>query len=169
MCMNHEQKAIILSFTMPNINVRPLAPDDKEVLSELLFALADYEKLDRPTPDALDRIFHDALTEPARINIFLGESDGKPVGYLIVLETYSSFLAKPTLYIEDVFVLEEYRSIGLGSMLFEKARQEAKLRGCGRLEWQVLTWNQLAIDFYERKGAARMTDWATYRMTADQL
>lgn len=154
---------------MPNINIRPLSSDDKSVLSLLLNALADYEKLDRPTADAIERIFKDALTSPSRINIFLGEADSKPVGYLIILETYSSFLAKPTLYIEDLFILEEYRNIGLGSKLFDLARDEAKKRNCGRLEWQVLTWNQLAIDFYERKGGTRMTDWTTYRLTEDQL
>ena len=91
--------------------------------------------------------------------------DGYPVGYAIILETYSSFLALPTLYLEDLFVLPEYRGRKAGLALFEEVRAEAQRRGCGRIEWTVLDWNQLAIDFYTRLGGEHLKEWQLYRIT----
>ena len=100
-----------------------------------------------------------------RIECFLVFMDGYPVGYAITLETYSSFLALPTLYLEDLFVLPEYRSRKAGYALFQTVLEEAKKRGCGRMEWSVLDWNQLAINFYERLGAQHMKEWLRYRIS----
>ena len=96
----------------------------------------------------------------------LGLSDfGKfTVGYAIVFETYSSFLALPTLYLEDIFVLSEYRRHGIGLKLFRYCCAEARRRGCGRMEWVVLDWNKSAIRFYNRLGAKRMKEWQLYRL-----
>jgi GNAT superfamily N-acetyltransferase len=90
--------------------------------------------------------------------------DGVPAGYTFVFETYSTFLALPTLFLEDLFVLPEYRSRKAGSALFRAMVREAHDRGCGRMEWSVLDWNQLAIDFYERYGARRLREWQSYRL-----
>jgi GNAT superfamily N-acetyltransferase len=100
-----------------------------------------------------------------RIDCFLAFADGYPVGYAIVLETYSSFLARPTLYLEDLFILDEYRKRGVGRALFDTALDEAKRRGCGRMEWTVLDWNQLAIDFYRKVGGTHMAEWQLYRIS----
>jgi GNAT superfamily N-acetyltransferase len=91
------------------------------------------------------------------------------VGYAITLFTYSSFLALPTLYLEDLFVLESYRGQGAGYRLFTHCVEEAHRRGCGRMEWQVLDWNRLAIDFYERLGARQMKEWLPYRMVREDM
>jgi GNAT superfamily N-acetyltransferase len=88
------------------------------------------------------------------------------VGYAIVLETYSSFLARPTLYLEDIFVRPEARCRGAGSALFAHLAQEARARGCGRMEWVVLDWNELAQRFYQKRGARRLNDWQYYRLDA---
>jgi GNAT superfamily N-acetyltransferase len=151
------------------ITIRPATPADGETFLTLVDALADYEKLDRPTPEARGRLIADAFGERPRISVFLGELDGRAVAYAIILETYSSFLALPTLYLEDLFVIPEARRFGMGRAFFRELAGEALRRGCGRMEWVVLDWNQLAIDFYDKLGARRLTEWYTYRLTDEQL
>ena len=150
--------------------VRPANAADGETWLALVDALADYEKLDRPTPEARRRLLNDAFgPAPNRIQVYVAEVEGRAVGYAITLETYSSFLALPTLYLEDLFVLPGARRHGVGRAVFRYLAGEAVRRGCGRMEWVVLDWNQLAIDFYDRLGARRLTEWYTYRLTAEQL
>ena len=91
------------------------------------------------------------------------------MAYAIVFETYSSFLALPNLYLEDIFVLVDYRRAGVGYHLFKHCAHEAYRRGCGRMEWMVLDWNQSAIDFYERLGARRLKEWIPYRLTREEM
>jgi GNAT superfamily N-acetyltransferase len=148
--------------------VRKAVASDEPAILALVDALADYEKLERPSGDARGRLILDLFGPEPRIDCFLAFMDGYPVGYAIVLESYTSFLALPTLYMEDLFVLEEYRKRRAGRALFDAALQEAKRRGCGRMEWTVLHWNQLAIDFYQKMGAKHMADWQLYRMTLPQ-
>jgi GNAT superfamily N-acetyltransferase len=101
--------------------------------------------------------------------VWASERD-EPVGYAIFLETYSSFLARPTLYIEDIFVLPEFRRQGLGGALLRKAVELAKERGCGRVEWTALDWNVNAQRVYEESmGARRMSEWYLYRMTQEEI
>ncbi len=145
--------------------VRAATPADAPAILSLVLGLADYEKLAPPDEAAQQRLIRDMFLTPPRIQAFLAEIGGTPVGYAFVFETYSSFLALPTLYLEDLFVLPAYRNQKAGYALFTHVVAEAHRRGCGRMEWSVLTWNQLAIDFYERLGAQRLTDWAMYRLT----
>ncbi|HYP09039.1 MAG TPA: GNAT family N-acetyltransferase [Bryobacteraceae bacterium] len=145
--------------------VRKAVVSDEPAILALVDALADYEKLARPTASARARLMRDMFGERPRIDCFLAFMDGYPVGYAIVLETYSSFLALPTLYLEDLFILEEYRQRGVGKALFGVAVEEAHRRGCGRMEWTVLAWNQLAIGFYQKLGAEHMREWQLYRIT----
>lgn len=149
--------------------VRRATPADAETILTLVDALADYEKLARPDAGARKRLISDMFSEHPRINGFLAEYDGKAVGYAFVFETYSSFLALPTLYLEDLFVLPEYRSKKAGYALFTAMVAEAHRRGCGRMEWTVLDWNQLAIDFYKRLGATHMHDWHLYRLLRSDM
>lgn len=144
--------------------IRKATPADAEAVLSLVDALADYEKLKRPDADARKRLVSDMFSERPRIEAFLAEHDGKSVGYAFVFETYSSFLALPTLYLEDLFVLPEYRSKKIGYALFTAMVAEAHRRGCGRMEWTVLDWNQLAIDFYKKLGATHMKEWHLYRL-----
>jgi GNAT superfamily N-acetyltransferase len=154
---------------MSDLTIRPAAAHDGDTFLSLVDALADYEKLDRPTPEARQRLLVDAFGERQRISVFLAEREGRAVAYAIVLETYSSFLALPTLYLEDLFVLPDERRGGIGRAMLRHLADEAVRRGCGRMEWVVLDWNQLAIDFYDKLGARRLKEWYTYRLTADQL
>jgi GNAT superfamily N-acetyltransferase len=152
-----------------NPTVRKATPADTEAVLTLVDALADYEKLKRPDAEAKKRLITDMFTERPRINAFLGEYEGKAVGYAFVFETYSSFLALPTLYLEDLFVIPEYRSKKVGYALFTAMVAEAHQRGCGRMEWTVLDWNELAIDFYKRLGATHMHDWHLYRLVRSDM
>lgn len=145
--------------------IRKAVASDEPAIHALVDALADYEKLERPSSEARMRLIQDLFGPKPRIECFLAFMDGYPIGYAIVLETYSSFLALPTLYLEDIFVLEEYRKRGAGKALFLTALDEAKRRGCGRMEWTVLDWNKLAIDFYDHIGGKHMAEWQRYRIT----
>jgi GNAT superfamily N-acetyltransferase len=151
------------------LQVRALTAADMPALLDLIDALADYEHLPRPTADARDRLSRDALTDPPRFHVFLAALGDAVVGYAIWFETYSTFLARPTLYLEDLFVLPEAREHGAGGALFRACAAEAVRRGCGRMEWQVLTWNQLALDFYARRDAEPLDDWQPFRLNDDAL
>ena len=154
---------------MSGPSVRPARPDDAPRLLELVDALADYEKLPRPDAGARERLMQDAFGRSPRFQVLIGERDGAPAGYALFFETYSSFLARPTLYLEDLFVHPDQRKSGLGLALFRAVASEAVRRECGRMEWAVLAWNRLAIDFYERLGAAALEEWRTFRLIGEAL
>jgi GNAT superfamily N-acetyltransferase len=99
-----------------------------------------------------------------RIRVLIAEEKGKAIGYAIYLFTYSSFRARPNLYLEDLFVRPEARRRGAGKAFFRALRREAAREGCGRIEWMVLRWNEPAIRFYERLGAEPLDGWLIYRL-----
>lgn len=144
--------------------VRKARPTDAATLLSLVDALAVYEKLLPPDDEAQSRLIHDLFGKRPRIEAYIGEWDGRGVGYAFVFETYSSFLALPTLYLEDLFVLPEFRNRKVGYALFMAMVTEASRRGCGRMEWAVLDWNLLAMDFYNHMGATVMKEWHLYRL-----
>ncbi|HEX8228243.1 MAG TPA: GNAT family N-acetyltransferase [Chloroflexia bacterium] len=149
---------------VPEVSVRRATPQDGPTIVRLITALADFEKLPPPDEAAQSRLLNDAFGPRPRFEIFLAEQEGAVAGYAFVFETYSTFLALPTLYLEDLFVLEEYRGKRVGYALFLHCAHEAVRRGCGRFEWTVLDWNQHAISFYERLGARHLDDWRIYRL-----
>jgi GNAT superfamily N-acetyltransferase len=151
------------------IEVRKIQPAEAPALLHLIDALADYENLAPPDAEAKARLIRDLFSERPRVESYLAFVDGVAAGYTFIFETYSTFLALPTLYLEDLFVLPEYRSKKVGTALFRAMVQEAHARGCGRMEWSVLDWNQLAIDFYERHGANRMREWLPYRLVRSEM
>ena len=150
------------------MTIVPLAPDRFDEFVDLLRALADYERLEPPDAAAIERLRRDAFGDgkPPRFEAALAvNSKGKAVGYATWFQTYSTFLARPTMYLEDLFVRDDSRESGAGSALFEHVRTMGAQRGCGRMEWQVLDWNTLAREFYHRREATWMKDWLTYRIT----
>jgi len=149
---------------MNTILIRRAKKNDGKTFLTLIDALADYEKLKRPTPAAKKRLLNHAFGKKKRFDAFLAFVNNVPVGYAIMFETYSSFLAKPTLYLEDLFVLPDYRRFGVGKKFFALLFKEARKRNCGRIEWMVLDWNKLAINFYDKLGAKHMKEWWLYRM-----
>lgn len=151
------------------IVIREAGAEDAAALLDLIDALADYEELPRPSADARVRLIEDGFGVRPRFRAYLAEIRGEPVAYAITFEAYSSFLARPTLFLEDLFVKPAARSKGVGRAMLRFFAREAVKRDCGRMEWMVLDWNELAIDFYERLGATRLEDWYTYRLTRQQL
>lgn len=149
--------------------VRRAVPPDGPVILSLVLGLADYEKLPPPDPAAQQRLLSDLFGPRPRIECYLGAFDGVIAGYAFVFETYSSFLALPTLYLEDLFVLPAHRGKSIGSALFRAMVALAHERGCGRMEWTVLDWNRPAIDFYDRLGAAHMKEWELYRLLREDM
>lgn len=141
---------------------------DSKGFLKLLVALAKYEKLDPPTPAAQKRILKDVF-EKRRASLVLAVRRDVPIGYALYFYTYSSFLARPTLHLEDVFVLKEFRSLGVGRSLFLWCAKEASDQGCGRMEWLVLDWNKNAIRFYEAMGAKMLSDWSMFRLDSGAL
>lgn len=150
-------------------SIRKATRQDADTVLALVDALAEYEKLTPPDAAAKQRLINDMTGERPRFDAYLAELDGQTVGYAFVLETYSSFLALPSLYLEDLFVLPEYRGRKVGYDLVTAMIAEAHRRGCGRLEWMVLDWNRLAIDFYEKLGATYMKEWHLYRLVRDDM
>ncbi len=152
-----------------SVTIRKAGAGDAELVISLIIGLAEFEKLPPPDEAAQRRLVADAFGPRPRFEIYLAEVGLSAAGYAFVFETYSTFLALPTLYLEDLFVLPEYRGQRIGYALMLHLAGEALRRGCGRLEWVVLDWNTHAIDFYERLGAARLTDWLPYRLDVEGL
>lgn len=154
---------------MPEPTIRRAERQDAESLLSLITALAHYEKLDPPDEGARHRLIEDAWGERPRYEAWLADVDGVAVGYAILFETYSTFLARPTLYLEDLFLLPEYRGRGIGDALFRRASQLVLERGCGRMEWVCLDWNRAGLRFYEKLGARHMSEWLTFRLLPEQI
>jgi GNAT superfamily N-acetyltransferase len=143
------------------VSVRRATLADSETLIRLMEGLAAYEKLTPPDDAAKDR-FRAHLAGGTRFGSILAEMDGVAVGYSLYFETYSTFRASPKLYMEDLFVEPAHRKTGAGFALFTAVVEEADRRGCLAVEWQVLDWNQLAIDFYRRVGGRHSSEWPMY-------
>ena len=150
---------------MANVIIRKAQAGDGPTIVSLICALAEYENLPPPDESAQARLMADALAERPRFEVFLAIVDSQAVGYAFIFETYSTFLALPTLFLEDIFVLPAFRKQRIGYKLFRYCVQEAERRGCGRMEWDVLHWNQPSIDFYQRQGAKHLSEWQKYRLT----
>lgn len=135
----------------------------------LINKLAEYEKLQPPDIEAQKRLLSDCITDKPKYKAYLGKIGDKAVSYIIYFFTYSSFLALPTLYLEDIFVLQEFRQNGVGEKMFNYIKQVAKKEGCGRIEFTVLTWNKSAQEFYAKNGAKRLEDWYFYRVVKDDF
>ena len=151
------------------ISIRQATSEDIPVLFELITALAIYEKLTPPKKNAIDRLKRDISGERPRFQAFLCEIDGRAVGYAVGFEAYGTFSAAPKYYVEDIFILPEYRNKGIGTALFSFLAGEAVLRGCGMMEWTALDWNRPAIDFYEHIGAMPMKEWRVFRLGDDAM
>jgi len=139
------------------------------VIAELIRGLARFEKLEHEV------VMTEALLEVGLFGdrpyaeVVLAEDDGRPVGFALFFYNFSTFLGRPGLYLEDLFVLPEHRGSGIGRLLLAHLARLAVERGCGRLEWAVLDWNRDAIQFYERLGARPNSDWTVYRLTSEAL
>ena len=155
--------------TSSAITISFATPEDVPAIVQLIHALADYEKLTHEvTGNAVDLTEH-LFGDHAHIETLIARVDDVAVGFALFFHNYSTFLMKPGIYLEDLFVVPEYRGRGSGKLLLQRLGQLALERDCGRLEWNVLDWNQPAIDFYERMGAEIKPEWQLCRVTGRAL
>lgn len=146
----------------------PVDGTNVERYVDLIRALADFEALPPPDAQAKERLVRDVTSDPPLFHAYLAVLDGVPVGYLAFYFTYSTFLARPSLFLEDIFILEEHRKKGIGKELFRFCVREAESRGCGRMEWTALDWNTPAHLFYESMGAKKLS-WFLFRLTREDF
>ena len=159
---------------MARITVRPATPDDVPLILQLIRDLAEYERDPKAAVATreliLKHLFAQAPGSESRgtqkplAECLIGEIDGTAQGFAVFFHNYSTWLGRPGLYLEDLFVRPAARGSGLGKALLVELARIAAARGCGRMEWAVLDWNTPAIDFYKALGARPMDEWTTYRM-----
>lgn len=149
--------------------IRPAIPDDIPTIVYLIRELAEYEKLlDQVVLDPVELYDHLFGAQPYA-ECLIAESNGQPIGFALYFFNYSTFLGRPGIYLEDLFVLPEYRGQGHGKALLKAVAKRAVEMDCGRMEWSVLNWNTPAIDFYRSLGAVPMDEWTVYRLTGSAL
>jgi len=149
--------------------IRKAEPADVPVIAGLIRGLARYEKLEDGV-SLTEELLAKNLFGPRRYaETLLAEEDGTPVGFALFFHNFSTFLALPGIYLEDLFVVPEQRGRGIGRALLKRLAKIAVERGCGRLEWSVLDWNRDAIGFYERLGAMPNSEWTVYRLAGEAL
>jgi len=150
------------------VSIRRGKRSDAKAFLQLVDALAHFEKLTPPDAGTRRRLLEDVFVRK-RLGLFVAAQGEEVLGYALYFYSYSSFLGRPTFYLEDIFVLGEHRGTGVGSSLFRRCLEEAETQGCGRMEWAVLDWNRKAIGFYERLGARRLEEWHYYRLERGQF
>lgn len=149
--------------------IRPAEAADVPVIAELIRGLATFEKLDDQVSMTEERLAESLFGQHRYAETLLAEDDGTPVGFALFFHNFSTFLGLPGVYLEDLFVIPEYRGRGIGRALLRELARLAVERGCGRLEWSVLDWNSDAIGFYERLGARPNSEWTVYRLRGEAL
>jgi GNAT superfamily N-acetyltransferase len=152
-----------------NLRIEPAVPADVPMILQLIRELAQFEHLlDEVT--ATERRLHETLfgSRPAA-EVIMARAGEDVAGFALYFHNYSTFLAKPGIYLEDLYVRQKFRGQGCGEKLLRHLASIAVARDCGRLEWSVLDWNQRAIDFYKALGAVPMNEWTIYRVTGEAL
>lgn len=155
--------------TRPALTVRPATADDVPLVLAFIRGLAEYEELTHMVEATEESVRETLFGDTPRAEALLGFVDGTPAGFAVYFHTYSTFLSRPGLYLEDIYVAPAHRRRGLGSLLMRRVAAVAVERGCGRFEWAALDWNVDAHRFYEGLGAEMLSEWRLFRMTGDAL
>jgi GNAT superfamily N-acetyltransferase len=158
-----------MSDSSSNLTITPAQPTDVSAIAALIHALADYEKLAHEVTGSADDLARHLFSDRPYAEALLARVRDTPVGFALFFHNYSTFLMQPGIYLEDLFVLPDYRGQGIGKALLQAVGQVAVARGCARLDWNVLDWNSPAIAFYERMGAVIKPEWQLCRVTGDAL
>lgn len=154
---------------MTQLNTRPAQPADITFILELISELAEYEKLsDQVVADAAQLEAHLFGPKPYA-EVLIGEVDGVALGFALFFHNYSTFLTQPGIYLEDLYVRQSARGLGLGKALLGALAKLTVERNCGRLEWSVLDWNEPAIGFYKKLGAVAQDEWTVFRLIGSAL
>ena len=153
---------------MGDFSIRFAAREDIPTILEFIRALAAYEKMeDQVIAD--ETLLETWIFEKRKAEVLLAFEGDTPVGFALFFHNFSTWLGRAGIYLEDLFVLPEYRGRGYGKLLLKRLARIAVQRGCGRLEWACLDWNEPSIAFYKSVGATALGEWTTYRVTGDAL
>lgn len=152
-----------------DIEIVPAKKSDAPLILNFIKQLADYEKLSHMVVADLAAIENTLFGERPYAEVLIGKSRGEAAGFALFFHNYSTFLGRPGIYIEDIFVLPEHRRKGIGKALLLETAKIANARKCGRVEWAVLDWNEPAINFYKAMGAMPLTEWILFRLTGNAL
>lgn len=151
------------------VSVRAARPADVEFIVASIRALADYERLSHECTPDVERLTAHLFGDPRYAEALIAERSGGRIGYALFFHSYSTFLTRPGIFLEDLFVHPEARGCGAGKALLDALVGLAKARGYGRVEWSVLDWNEPAIRFYLSLGAKPQNEWTTYRVADESL
>ena len=151
------------------LHIRTASADDAALILRFITDLAIYEKAEHEVQTDVAGIRDSLFGEGSTTHALICEQDGVAIGFAVYFFSYSTWLGKHGIYLEDLYVSPEYRKLGAGKALLQHLAQLAVARGCGRLEWAVLDWNTPAIEFYESFGARPKDDWISYRLTGQAL
>lgn len=149
--------------------IRNATEADIPLILQFIRDLAEYERLSHKVTADEAGLRATLFGNPRFAEVLIGEEDGAPAGFAIFFHSYSTFLARPGVYLEDLFVKPEARGRGYGKALLARLAAVAKERGCGRVEWAVLDWNEPSIQFYRSLGATSLDDWKIFRLTGEAL
>lgn len=149
--------------------IKPATKNDAGIILELIKDIAEYEKLSDQVEATEESIVKYLFEEKAFAECLIGFENHVPIGFALFFHNYSTFVSKPGIYLEDLFVKEQYRGKGYGKKLLLSLVKIAQERNCGRVEWSVLNWNKPAIDFYESLGATPMNEWTVYRLNQEAI
>ncbi len=149
--------------------IRAAVEADVPLILSFIKELAEYERLSHQVVATEELLHRFLFGEHPAAEVLIGEYQGKPVGFALFFHNFSTFLGRPGIYLEDLYVRPAVRGKGFGKALLARLASLAEERNCGRLEWAVLDWNQPAIDFYKSLGAAPMFDWRIFRLTGEAL
>jgi GNAT superfamily N-acetyltransferase len=153
----------------PMLNIRPATRADAPVIASLVRELAEYEKLLDEAKATPEDFLRELDSPNPVIHVLIAEWEGKPAGFALYFFNFSTFVGRPGLYLEDLFVRPAQRSHGIGRALLRALARIAKERGCGRMEWAVLDWNEPALRFYQSLDARQMKEWIIHRLTPVEI
>ncbi len=151
------------------LKIRPAEPSDTALILSLIQQLAVFEKLAHEVVADESQLRATLFGARRYAEVLIAERNGKAAAFAIFFHSYSTFLGRPGLHLEDLFVLPEVRGLGIGERMLSHLAALAEERGCGRFEWWVLDWNQKAIEFYEKLGATQNKGWLAYRMVGEPM
>jgi GNAT superfamily N-acetyltransferase len=154
---------------MAELEIRPAAERDVPLILSLIRELAEYERLSHEVVATEGTLADSLFGKRPAAEVLLGYAGDDPAGFALFFHSFSTFLGRPGIYLEDLYVRPEFRGAGVGRAFLRHLARLAKDRGCGRLEWWVLDWNEPAIRFYEALGAIPMADWTVYRIAGEAL
>ncbi len=159
----------MIRTALPGVSLRFANSGDSKQILEFIRELAVYERMSGEVLATEESVKNTLFGKKVYAEVIFAELDGKAVGFALFFHNYSTFVSRPGLYLEDIYIYPEYRGRGIGKMMMTYLAKLAMERGCGRFEWSCLKWNKSSLDFYASLGAETMNEWVTLRVSGEKL